>query len=181
MFVYKVDDDIAMRMLAVKDAEALFKITNQSRDYLQQWLPWIHDMQTIEDALSFIKNGFQIHAEQKGLTAGVFYKGELVGVAGYNSFDWTNRIATIGYWLDVSFQGYGIITRSVRALTDYAFETLHMNRIEMRIAPNNIKSQSIPIRLGFLKEGHLRQAEWLYDHYVDHILFSMLVEDWLQR
>lgn len=181
MFVYKVDDDILMRMLATKDAVPLIELTNRSREHLQQWLPWVNDMQTLDDALSFIKNGFLIHAEQKGTTAGIFYKDELVGVAGYNSFDWTNRIATIGYWLDVSFQGRGIITRSVQALTDYAFETLHMNRIEMRIAPNNTKSQSIPIHLGFLKEGHLRQAEWLYDHYVDHFLFSMLAEDWLRK
>lgn len=181
MFTYQVDDDIYLRMLAVKDAEALFNITNQSRDTLKQWLPWVSETRTIEDSLAFIKNGFQIHAERKGLTAGVFYKGELAGIVSYNSFDWTNRIATIGYWLDTHFQGAGIMTRSVAILTDYAVKTLHMNRIEIRVAPNNIKSQAIPIRLGFEREGHLRQTEWLYDHYVDHLVFSMLAEDWLKK
>src|SRR5699024_8685700 len=150
-----------MRMLAVKDAEALFDITDKSRSYLKQWLPWVDDMKSMEDSLSFIKNGFQIYAERKGLTAGVFFQGKLAGVAGYDRLDWINSTATIGYWLGVSFQGKGIMTRSVKALTDYAVQSFKLNRIEIRVAPENRRSLAIPERLGYIKEGHLRQVEWL--------------------
>lgn len=178
MFIYKVDDEISMRMLAVKDAERLFQITDHSREYLREWLPWLDDTKSIDDSIVFIKNGFQIYAERRGLTAGVFYNEELVGVAGYNSLDWTNNIASIGYWLSKDYQGNGIITRVVSALTDYAFKEFKLNRVDIRIAAGNKKSLEIPKRIGFVREGKLRQSEWLYDHYVDHIVYGMLKSDW---
>lgn len=180
MFIQDVDEDVSMRMLNASNAEELFKITDRSRAYLREWLPWLDQTVTVEDSLQFIMNSFQIYAERNGMTAGIFYKGNLAGVAGFNRFDWTNRIGYIGYWLDIEHQGYGIMTRVVGALTDYAFEKYELNRIDIRAAYDNKKSQAIPERLGFKQEGVLRQAEWLYDHYVDHVVYAMLKRDWEQ-
>lgn len=70
------------------------------------------------------------------------------------------------------------MTRAVKALTHYAFHELNLNRVDIRAAVENKKSRSIPERLGFVNEGRLRQAEWLYDRYVDCIIYGMLAEDW---
>lgn len=177
MFIQDIDEDINIRMLSVKDGKDLFEITDRSREYLREWLPWVDEIKSVQDSLNFIKNGFQIYAEQSGLTVGVFYRETLVGVAGYNSFNWINKIATIGYWLDVESQGHGIMTRVVRALTEFAHTELGLNRVEIRVATGNQKSEAIPIQLGFTKEGTLRQSEWLYDHYVDHYVYSKLPAD----
>src|SRR5690625_199905 len=88
------------------------------------------------------------------------------------------KIAYIGYWLDIEHQGKGIMTRAVRALTDYAFEEFDLNRVDIRAAVGNVKSRAIPERLGYKKEGVLRQSEWLYDHFVDHAVYSMLKSEW---
>jgi ribosomal-protein-serine acetyltransferase len=61
---------------------------------------------------------------------------------------------------------------------DYAFSGLKLNRVEIACATENKKSQAIPKRLGFTEEGIARQAEWLYDHYVDHIVYGLLASDW---
>src|SRR5699024_3907053 len=121
-----------------------------------------------------IKNSFQIYAERSGLTAGIFYKGNLAGIAGFNGFDWKNKIGYIGYWLATTYQGHGIMTRSVRALTDYAFHELQLIRVDIRAAYDNERSPAIPKRLVFTEEGQLRQTEWLYDHYVDHLIYGIL-------
>jgi ribosomal-protein-serine acetyltransferase len=63
-------------------------------------------------------------------------------------------------------------------LTDYAFNELKLDKVEIRVAVENKKSRGIPERLGFVSEGCIRQAEWLYDHYVDHIVYGMLAKDW---
>lgn len=181
MFIQDIDDDLNIRMLSVKDGKSLFEITDRSREHLRKWLPWVDDIKSVDDSISFIKNGFQIYAEQSGITVGIFYQTKLVGVAGYNRFNWKNRNTTIGYWLDVESQGLGIMTRVVRSLTEFAFTELGLNRVEIRVASGNIKSEAIPIRLRFTKEGTLRQAEWLYDHYVDHHVYSMLKSDWHSR
>ncbi|HLS60840.1 MAG TPA: GNAT family protein [Virgibacillus sp.] len=178
MFIEDVDEEITLRMLANKDAKPLFEITDRSREYLREWLPWLDDTQSVEDSLSFIQNGFQLYAERKGLTVGVFYHDELVGIAGYNYFDWTNRIAQIGYWLSIDSQGQGIMKRVVRFLTECAFHQFDMNRVVIHTAYGNKRSQTIPKSIGYKNEGQLRQVEWLYDHYVDHIVWGMLKEDW---
>ncbi len=178
MFIKDVNEDISLRILSIRDAEALFQITDQSREHLRQWLPWVDETKTVEDSRSFIKNSFQLYADGTGLTTGIFYQEVLVGVAGFNKYDWKNRIGYIGYWLASAYQGHGIMTKTVHTLVDYAFHELELNRIDIRAAKENKRSRSIPERLGFTEEGVIRQGEWLYDHYVDHVIYGMLKREW---
>lgn len=178
MFFYEIDRNISLRLLSGLDAEELFKITDESRDYLRTWLPWLDDTQCVDDSRKFIENSMTLFNNRQGLTAGIFYKGKLVGVAGFNEFDWKNKIGYIGYWLGSRYQGKGIMTRVVYALTDYGFYNMGLNRLDIRAANANIKSRAIPERLGYTLEGHIREAEWLYDHYVDHSVYGMLAREW---
>lgn len=72
----------------------------------------------------------------------------------------------------------GLCPRSFQAVIDYGFKELGLNRIEVCVTTENEKSRAIPERFGFKEEGTLRQAEWLYDHYVDHIVYGLLKEEW---
>jgi ribosomal-protein-serine acetyltransferase len=73
----------------------------------------------------------------------------------------------MGYWLAKSQTGRGLMTAAVRALIAEGFQLLDLNRIQARVATGNYPSQAVCDRAGLKKEGVLRQAEWLYDHYVD--------------
>lgn len=70
------------------------------------------------------------------------------------------------------------MTRALKSLIAYGFKELGLNRIEVRVAVENKKSRALPERLGFTEEGRLREAERLYDHYVDHIIYGLLTEEW---
>lgn len=179
MFFFEVDEHIILRQLQLKDANEMFQIIDTSREYLREWLPWVVTTQTPEDSLAFIDHTLMAHENKKGLTAAIFYQDRFAGLIGFNNLDWANRIAHIGYWLAPNFQGKGIMTSATRALIDYAFRTLDINRVEIRAAYENTKSRSIPERLGFLEEGLIRQSEWLNDHYVDLVVYGMLASDWL--
>lgn len=165
-------------MLSARDAEALFTLTDESRTYLKKWLPWLDQTKSAEDSLEFIKGTFYTYNNRQGITAGIFLHEQLVGVIAYNTLDYTNNTGTIGYWLGERHQGKGIMTKAVSSLVTYGFEDLHLNRIEIRIATGNKQSIAIPERLHFTKEGVLRQVEWLYDQYVDHVVYSMLISEW---
>jgi ribosomal-protein-serine acetyltransferase len=102
----------------------------------------------------------------------------LAGVIGYHSIDWENRSTALGYWLGMEFQGRGLATAACRALVSYAFEELGLNRVSIAYATENEKSCAIPERLGFRREGVQRQAEWLYDHFVDHAVYAALASEW---
>ncbi|KIL45135.1 GNAT family N-acetyltransferase [Jeotgalibacillus soli] len=178
MFIHKIDEDVSLKLIELSDDERVFDLTNNSRDHLRAWLPWLDKTTKLEDTKEFIKiclNGF---AENKSMNTVIIFKEQIVGVAGYNSIDWENRIAYIGYWLGKGHQGNGIMTKTARALTDYAFNDLNLNKIEIRAAIENKKSRGIPERLGYVKEGVIRQSEWLYDHYVDHVVYGILAEEW---
>ncbi|KIL51113.1 GNAT family N-acetyltransferase [Jeotgalibacillus campisalis] len=181
MFVHKIDEELELKLPQKHDAEALFRLTDQSRSHLKEWLPWLDFTTKEEDTKNFIAGSNKLYADNQGLNALIFFKGELAGVAGYNQLDWTNKTAKVGYWLGVGFQGHGIMTRTAQALTQYAFEELNMNRVEIRAAAGNKKSRAIPERLGYTYEGQIRQAEWLYDHYVDHVMYGMLSDEWKNR
>ena len=86
--------------------------------------------------------------------------------------------ASIGYWLDAAFEGRGIATRCCRAMLDYAFGTMGMHRVEIRCATHNERSCAIPARLGFTREGILREAEWVHDAYHDLVIWSILSSEW---
>lgn len=178
MFLFVIDDEIALKHLEINDAAPLFQLTDESRETLRQWLAWVDHTKSPEDSKAFIDSVLKQFADRKGLTAGILYKGELAGVAGFNSFDWTNGIGHIGYWLGTGYEGKGIMTRAVRGLIDYAVYSLELNRIEIRAAYANQKSRAIPERLGFIQEGQIRQAEWLHDHFVDHVVYGMLAREW---
>ena len=178
MFIQKVNKDITIRQLKVSEATALFHMTDGSRDYLRQWLPWVNQVETIDDSLEFIKEAFERYANRESLDCGLFYKDQLIGMISMNYFDWTNKIGEIGYWLDIDYQGKGLMTLAVHALIERAFNDFELNKIEIHTASENSPSQAIPERLNFKKEGIIRDAEWLYDRHVDHFIYGLLKREW---
>ncbi|MFT4416959.1 GNAT family N-acetyltransferase [Fredinandcohnia humi] len=178
MFIHQIDADLSLKLIELGDAERIFELTNESREYLREWLPWLDTTTKVEDTRDYIQFCLKSYAENKGLYTVIVFRNEIVGVASYNSIDHRNKIAYIGYWLGQKYQGNGIMTKVAKALTSYAFDVLKLNRVEIRAAVENQKSRAIPERLGFVNEGQVRQTEWLYDHYVDHIVYGMLVKDW---
>lgn len=178
MFSYRIDDKLHIKLLELHHAEELFKLSDRHRDHLRKWLPWVDGTTTVEDTKLFIQSSLQQFAAQNGFQAAIWCEGHIVGCIGLHVIDWNNKKTSIGYWLAPEQQGKGIMTRACRALIDYSFNELNLNRIEIRAGEFNQKSRAIPERLGFVQEGIVRQAEWLYDHYIDHVIYGMLAEHW---
>ncbi|MFA7401791.1 MAG: GNAT family protein, partial [Bacteroidales bacterium] len=89
-----------------------------------------------------------------------------------------NQKTEIGYWLSESFQKKGIMSLSVKALIDYAFQQLQLNRIQIKCAVGNNESKHIPQRLGFTFEGIEREGEFLSDNtFTDLEVYSILKKD----
>ncbi|WP_341302256.1 GNAT family protein [Lysinibacillus sp. FSL H8-0500] len=179
--IITTDNDLTLRTITLEDAAAVFALTDASRDYLKEWLPWLDYTRNIADTTAYIEGCIKGHETNSSLSFVILFKGDIVGIAGFNSINPNNKTGTIGYWLSEGAQGHGIMTDTVKALLQYAFEVLQLHKVEIRVAEGNQKSRAIPERLGFVKEGTIRAAEWLYDHYVDHVVYGLLVSEWQQR
>lgn len=179
MFTLRVNDEIALGLLEERHAQALFELTDRNREFIREWLPWVDFTKSPEDSKDFIKRSLKQFSENDGFQAGIFYKGELAGCVGYHYFHWAARRTEIGYWLGQDFNGHGIMTRTVRLLTEYGFNVLDLNRVEIRCAPGNAKSRAIPERLGFTNEGTLRDVGFVLDNALsDMVIYRMLAREW---
>ncbi len=181
MLSYRINEDAELRLLQLQHAANLFALTDSNRARLREWLPWVDSTKTLADTQTFIQETLNRLAKQSGLDLGVWYKGQLAGTVGLFDLNLAVRSAEIGYWLGAEFEGMGLMTNSVKALLRYAFEELELNRIQIRVATENLKSRAIPQRLGFVLEGVLRQQGRLYDRYVDMALYSLLEAEWTNR
>ncbi len=179
MFEFKVDQEISLRLLEARGDAALFALVDANRKYLRRWMAWLDGTKAVADIAEFTRTTRQQFADNGGFVAGIWFRGELCGVVGHNHVSWVNRAGTLGYWLSADLQGRGIMTRACRAIVDYSFDELNLNRVEIRCASENAPSRAIPQRLGFTHEGTIRNAEWLYDKFVDHEIYGILKNDFL--
>lgn len=181
MFAQRLTAEHSLREVALSDAEELFAVSDANRAYLRRWLPWLDRTREVADTRTYIEDALRQSSANQGFQALIIVGGQIAGLVGFHRIDWANRCASIGYWLAESYQRRGLMTRSCRALVDYGFASLNLNRIVINCAPANTPSRAIPERLGFVHEGRLREAEWLYDHYVDHEVYSQLQREWQTR
>lgn len=181
MFTRPLGSDAELRMLEARHASALFALVDTNRPHLRRFLPWVDVTRTVEDSRAFIEMGLRQVAQSNGFQAGIFTDGTLAGVIGHHRIDWSNGATILGYWLGAPYQGRGLMTRAVEAFLHHAFVELKLNRLEIRCAVENDRSRAIPERLGFKPEGVLRDAEWLYDHYVDHVIYGQLAREYHAR
>jgi ribosomal-protein-serine acetyltransferase len=178
MLFHRLSQDHTLRQIALSDAEELFAVSDASRAHLRRWLPWLDRTRTPADTRGYIESVLRQHENNQGFQAVILCAGRIAGLVGYHRIDWANHNTSLGYWLAEPYQGRGLMTASCQVLIDHAFAALNLNRVAITCATGNERSRAIPQRLGFVHEGRRRDAEWLYDHYVDHEVYAQLQREW---
>ena len=178
MFTLTVDKDIELKLIQIHDSLKLFQLVEANREHLREWLPWVDNITAPFQYEAIIPLWLQQFAENNGFYAGILFRGELVGSIAFQQIDWQNRFTSIGYYLVQKAEGFGIMTRCVQALLNYSYYQLGLNRVEIRCGEKNLKSRAIPERLGFVREGKIRDGEYLNGRFHDLIIYSMLARDW---
>jgi ribosomal-protein-serine acetyltransferase len=181
MFHLVVDDETRLDLLEEQHAPELFALVERSRASLREWLPWLDQNTSVDQTRAFIRATLQRYASRNGFACGIRHKGALAGMVGLHAIDWPNRSTGLGYWLDEAQRGRGLVTRSCAVLIAHLFGDLGLHRVVVECAVGNVRSCAVPERLGFSREGLLRQREWLYDHFVDHVVYGMLSTEWSER
>lgn len=168
---------LLLRPLSVPDASALFGIYSDA-EVMRYWStpPWTSETQ----ALAFLERDAQGAAAGQHLRLGIERQadGALIGQCTVFGIVPSCRRAEIGYSLARTAWGQGYAHEALRALVGYGFEALNLNRIEADIDPRNERSSRTLLRLGFAKEGYLRER-WIVNGEVsDTELYGLLRRDW---
>ena len=188
MLICTASDGIELHLLEEQHAEALAGLAD-GYDARPQVNEWLFPGATPEATREWIRGELGRHARAERVACGIWIEGQLAGViildlrGGVLEADIPKPItAGMDYLLAPAFRGRGVMTRACRALTDYAFRTYpSLNRIEISPDAVNVKSCAIPERLGFTKEGVLRQMVSYGDFFGDIAVYSLLRSEWEAR
>jgi RimJ/RimL family protein N-acetyltransferase len=122
----------------------------------------------------------QIARSEHDIVAGIqTLDGRLVGVVGLHGVDFKDRQASLGIFIgarDAWGRGYG--TEAVRLMTGYGFETMNLNRIWLKVLECNPRALGVYERVGYRREGVLREDTYREGRYWDSLLLSILRSEW---
>lgn len=176
--ILTVNNEINLELVSAKHVQGIYKIVEGSREHLRKWLPWVNDkMLDVTFIENFVRNTELSNSSKAEYSFVILKDEEVIGRIGIYNINYSNYIAEIGYWIGESNQGKGIVSQSCQRILEFAFNGLNLNRIEIKCAVLNMRSQSIPVRLGFKFEGTLRSAELLHGSFHDLYLYSLLKEE----
>ena len=106
----------------------------------------------------------------------------LIGSAGFYDWDAEVRSAEFGYDLRPEYWGRGLMAEALTAILDFAFGSLGLNRAQVLLMPRNLRSRRLVERLGFTKEGALREHDFdERGELCDDVVFSLLAREWRAR
>jgi RimJ/RimL family protein N-acetyltransferase len=171
------DGVVALRPWALEDVGALAAALDGDVE-ISRWLELIPQPYTRRDARSWVE--LSATAWRDG-TMGAFAvsdagAGTLVGGAGLRVEDAEHAVAEIGYWAAPAARGRGLTTRATRLVARWALHELGAERVQLRAECENVGSQRVAEKAGFVREGVLRSCRYnpRLGRRMDFVLYSLL-------
>jgi [ribosomal protein S5]-alanine N-acetyltransferase len=175
---------IWLRSPQMSDYPSWAELRARSRDHLTPWEPvWQRDELTRSAFRRRVRHYSREAREDLGYAFLIFKDGgdELVGgLSLSNVRRGVTQAAILGYWLGLPFVRQGYMTAAVNAVCAYAFEDLHLHRLEAATMPNNAASVRVLERNRFRREGIARRLLKINGAWEDHVLHALVVEDFDQ-
>jgi RimJ/RimL family protein N-acetyltransferase len=162
------DDEIVLRPLEEGDAPALASAIGDDPD-LDRWtripFPYSED-----HAREFIATTDEVAFGIRDRASG-----ELLGGIGLRVYDMA--VVEVGYWVKPEARGRGVATRALVLAARHAFDELGAGRVHLTTEPDNVASQRVAEKAGFIGEGVLRSLLDFKGRRRDAVMYSLLRED----
>ena len=173
------DGELLLRPLERGDRDALYAAVIESIPQISPWLPWCHTGYAIAETEGFIESCITAWAQQAHFPFAIFdaSDGRYLGGTGVNHIERMNRLGCIGYWVRTSATRHGVASRAVRLVARFAFETLHLSRIEIFVRPQNVPSRRVAEKAGAKFEAIARNRIVQHGQAHDAALYSLIPAD----
>lgn len=178
---------VLLRPLEPGDFAKWQEVRRRNDEWLTKWepqrLPGQPDV--VEDSHAF---GVRCSARQRerqlgsGYGFGVFVDGHFGGEVNLNSIQrGPFQNAYVGYWIDERLAGNSYIPEALVIVLRFAFEELHLHRVQAAVVPRNESSRRVTEKLELREEGTALRYLEINGVWEDHIRFAMTTEDWTER
>ena len=157
-------------------ASDVYNIIAGNREHFSQFMAWPKFVKNQADTAQFLDSCWLKHQQNESKTYVILLKGQAIGLLSFNQIDKNNKTAYIGYWLDGSMQGNGVMTAALNALIKhYAMQKI-IRRFVIKCTVYNEKSNALAKRCGFSYEGTLKQAEYINETFHDQNIYGLIVD-----
>lgn len=171
-------DRCILKKIVLENAPDLYRIYGDASTMNYMQMPCLESVEQCEELIGKWENQFK---KETSFRWGIFLLENptvMIGTATLHYWSPVNRRVELGADLHRDYWGQGIVTSVTALLIDLAFDSLGVNRIEIRCHPGNTGSVVIAGKLGFVLEGILRS----YVHVpgkglVDEAVYSLLASD----
>ena len=162
-----------LRRVVEKDVNEIFALRSnkETMKYIPKPL-----VKTKEDARAHIAMIDEKIENNEGINWAITLKNEpkLIGLIGHYRIKPEHFRAEIGYMLLPEYHGKGIITEAIKETVKYGFEIMKLHSIEAVIDPENLASEKVLLKSGFIKEAHFKENEYYEGRFLDSIIYSIL-------
>jgi len=145
---------------------------------------WSHEpFASQAQAAAYVEDTLQGFAEKSFFQWGVARRSDdtLLGTCTLWQLDEANRRSEIGFALGRRHWGQGLMSEALGTLFDFAFGDLGLRRLEADVDPENKASISLLEKLGFRREGYLRERWLVAGKVADSLMLGLLARDWRNR
>ena len=129
---------------------------------------------------AFLEAALREEDAGKGFWAGIWDGKTLAGMIALHDLDQSSKSAGISYVLSAPFRGQGIMAKACRLLVSHAFEKVGLERVHIIADIANQPSWALPEKLGFKKEGILRDCYRAASGSRDAVQYSICANEWNQ-
>nr|WSW65036.1 GNAT family N-acetyltransferase [Streptomyces sp. NBC_00995] len=168
---------LRLRPFTGADADALYAL-HSSAHVMRYWdsPPW-HERARAERFVSVCR---KIADEGTGARVAIDRDsdGAFVGWCGLTGYNPDYRSASLGYVLDEAMWGQGYATEAALALVGWAFDALDLNRVQAETDTRNVESARVLEKIGFVREGTLREDCVVNGEVSDSWVFGLIRRDW---
>ncbi|AFU13700.1 N-acetyltransferase [Bacillus toyonensis] len=168
-----------LRLMDSGDVETLFSIVEGNR---QIWAYLISKMETVQDMQQYVQKAIKSYGKGTQIPFAVVDQqtNKIVGSTRLYNISVEDKTVELGQtWYHPSVQRTSINTECKYMLLQYAFEKLHMLRVQIKTDVRNEKAQRAIERLGAVKEGVLRNERRLPSGHVrDAVVYSIIASEW---
>lgn len=143
------------------DGKIVNEAIKDSFKELKPWLPFAQKLPGVEETEENLREAHANFIERVSFRFLIFPKDskDLIGIISFESVNWDIPKCEIGYWINTKFSGYGYITEAAKELTNFGLNKIRFKRIEIRCESENLKSRSIPEKIGYELEGILKNDD----------------------
>jgi ribosomal-protein-alanine N-acetyltransferase len=178
---------VMLRPLVVSDFPAWREVRLRCGEWLTRWEPQriVGQPDPSRDRDAFAVRCSARQRERQlgtGYGFGIFVGGDFCGEINLSAVQrGPFQSSYVGYWMDEARAGQGYVPEALVVLARFAFEDLHLHRVQIAIIPRNKASRRVVEKLAVREEGVALRYLEINGAWEDHVRYAITAEEWAER